>query len=66
MENLVHTMKLRYLWIFKYLSAFEPNKHTQDYRSRKPNYEKFLFEIENKKYIYVREKYLVLKQMIQC
>ena len=41
---------------FNCLHVFTPNKHTQDYHSRKPNEENFLFEIEDKKYIYVREK----------
>ena len=50
---------------FIYLNVFKPNKDTEDYHIRKPNNEKFLFESEYKNYIYVGEKYSVLKQMIK-
>ena len=35
---------------------FKPNEYKEDYGIRKPNIENFLFEIRNKKYIYVGEK----------
>ena len=41
---------------FNYLKMFKPNEHTEDYHVRKPNDKNFLFEVENKKYIYVGEK----------
>ena len=34
---------------FIYLNVFKPNEHTEDYHSRKPKDENFLFEIEDKK-----------------
>ena len=44
------------LMSFDYLHLFRPNEHTEDYHIRKPNNEKFLFKIENKKNIHVGEK----------
>ena len=41
---------------FKYLNVFKLNEHTQDYHSRKPNGENFLFEIEVNNYIYAGDK----------
>ena len=41
---------------FDYLNLFKPNEHLQDHHTRKPNDEIFLFEIEDKKYIFVGEK----------
>ena len=41
---------------FDYLHLFRPNEHKEDYHIRKPNDEKFLFEIEDKKYIHVGGK----------
>ena len=41
---------------FDYLRLFRPNEHTEDYYIRKPKDEKFLFKIEDKKYINVGEK----------
>ena len=41
---------------FSCLNVFEPNEQTKDYNIRKPNDEIFLFEIGDKKYIYVGEK----------
>ena len=41
---------------FDYLHLFRPNEHSEDYRIRKPNDENFLFEIGDKKNIYVGEK----------
>ena len=40
---------------FDYLNVFKPNEHTEDYLIRKPNDENFLFEIGDKKNIYVEE-----------
>ena len=36
-----------------YLNVFEMNKHTQDYHIREPINGNFLFEIEDKKYVFV-------------
>ena len=33
---------------FNCLNLLKPNEHTEDYHIRKPNDEKFLFEIEDK------------------
>ena len=41
---------------FKYLKLFKPNEHKEEYHIRKPIDEKFLFEIEDKNYIYVGDK----------
>ena len=41
---------------FFYMGLFKPNEHTEDNYIRKPNDNNFLFEIEDKKYIYVGEK----------
>ena len=46
---------------FDYLYLFRPNEHTEDYHIRKPNDKKFLFEIGDKKYIYVGEKLLTFE-----
>ena len=48
--------EIEILMSFNYLNLFKPNEHTEDYHTRKPNNENFLFEIEDKKYIYVGEK----------
>ena len=40
---------------FDYLHLCRPNELSEDYQSRKPNDENFLFKIEDKKYIYVGE-----------
>ena len=41
---------------FSCLNVFKLNEHTEDFHLRKPNHEKFLFEIEVEKYINVGEK----------
>ena len=41
---------------FSYLNVLKPNDHTEDYPNRKPNDEMFLFEVEDKKHIFVGEK----------
>ena len=41
---------------FNYLNLLKPIEHTENYHIRKPNDENFLFEIGDKKYIYVGEK----------
>ena len=41
-----------------FLNLFMPNEHTEDYHIRKPNDEKFLFQIEDKKFFYVGDKVL--------
>ena len=43
---------------FNYLNVFKPN---EDYVIRKPNNEKFLFEIGDEKYIYVGEKVITFE-----
>ena len=44
------------LMSFFHLKVFKPIEHIQDYHSRKTDNEYFLFEIEDKIYIYVGEK----------
>ena len=46
---------------FDYLNVFKPNEHTEDYHIRKTIDENFLFEIGDKKYIYVGEKVLTFE-----
>ena len=41
---------------FNYLNLFKPNEHKEDYYIKKPNVEKFPFQIEDKKQIYVGDK----------
>ena len=50
--------ELEILMNFKYLNVFKPNEQAHDYYNRKPNDEIFLFEIGDKKLIYVGEKVL--------
>ena len=38
------------------MNLFKPIEHTEKYQTRKPNDKIFLFETEDKKYIYVGEK----------
>ena len=45
--------EIEILMSFDYLNVFKPNEHTEDYHTRKPNDENFLFEVGDKKYIYV-------------
>ena len=40
---------------FNYMNLFKPKEHTKDYHIRKPNNENFLFQKENKIYLYVGE-----------
>ena len=35
---------------------FKPNEHTEDYHNRKPNDENFLFQLNDKEYVYVGNK----------
>ena len=53
--------EIEILMSFDYLNVFKPNVHTEDYHTRKPNDENFLFEIGDKKYIYVGEKVLTFE-----
>ena len=46
---------------FDYLNVFNQKKHTEDYHVRRPNNEKFLFEIRDKKYIYVGKKVITFE-----
>ena len=46
---------------FTYVNVFKPNEHTEDYHTRKPNDENFLFEIGDKKHFYVGEKVLTFE-----
>ena len=43
------------LMSFKILTLFQPNKHTEDSYNRGPNDRNFLFEIEDRNYVYVGE-----------
>ena len=40
---------------------FTPNEHTEFYSNRGPNDKKILFEIEDRKYVYVGEKFFSLE-----
>ena len=40
------------------MDLFEPNEDTKDYHIRKPNVEDFLFDFEDKKFIYMGENLL--------
>ena len=44
------------LMSFKYLHLSKPNERTEDFYIRKSNDMSFLFEIEDKKYVYVEGK----------
>ena len=46
---------------FDYLNVFKPNEHIEDYRIREPNDEYFLFEIGNKKYVYVGKEVITFE-----
>ena len=46
---------------FNSLNLFELNKDTEDYHKRGPNDKSFLFEIEDKRYIYVGEKLITFE-----
>ena len=47
--------EIEILMSFDYLNLLKPNEHTEDYHIRKPNDENFLFEIEDRRHIYVGE-----------
>ena len=53
--------EIEILMSFNFLNVFKPNEHTEHYHVRKPNDENFLFEIDDKNYIYVEEKVLLKK-----
>ena len=53
--------EIEILMSFDYLHLFRPNEHNEDYHTRKPNDEKFLLEIGDKKYIYVGERVLTFE-----
>ena len=48
--------EIEILMSFDYLNVFKPNQHTEDYHIRKPNDETFVFEIGDRKYIFIWEK----------
>ena len=48
--------EIEILMSFNYLNLFKPNEHTEDYHTRKPNNENFLFEIGDIKNIFTWEK----------
>ena len=48
--------EIEILLSFDYLNVFKPNEYTENYHIRKANDEKFLFEIGDKKNIFVGEK----------
>ena len=50
--------EIEILMSFHYLNVFRPNEHTENYHIRKPKNENFLFEIGEKKYIHVGEKFI--------
>ena len=47
--------EIEILMSFDYMNVLKPNEHTEDYHIRQTNFEKFLFEIGDKKYIFVGE-----------
>ena len=53
--------EIEILMSFDYLKVFIPNEHMEDYHIRQPNDESFLFEIEDKKYIYVGEQVIIFE-----
>ena len=53
--------EIEILMCFNYLNVFKPNEHTEDYHTRKPNHENFLFETEDNKYIYFGEKVITFE-----
>ena len=57
--------EIELLMSFDYLYLFRPNEHREDYHIRKPNDEKFLFNIEDKNIFLWEKMYLVLKQMMK-
>ena len=50
---------------FNFFNLFKPNENTEDYHIRKPNDKNSLFETEDKKYIYVGEIFVILKEMVK-
>ena len=54
--------KIEIIMSFDYLNLFRPNEHSEEYHIRKPNDENFLFEIEDKKYFHVGEKFFYFLQ----
>ena len=48
--------EIEVLMSFKNLDFLKPNEHTEEYHNRKPNEKNFLFEVEDKIFVYVREK----------
>ena len=46
---------------FGHMHLFRPNEHNEDYHTRKPNDENFLFEIGDNMYIYVGERVLTFE-----
>ena len=53
--------EIEILMSFNYVNVFKPNEHTEDYHTRKPNENNFIFEVGDKKYIYVGEKVLTFE-----
>ena len=54
--------EIEILMSFYYMVVFKPNVHAEDYHTRKPNDESFLFEIKN---IFMWEKKYLLLKMIK-
>ena len=50
--------EIKILMTFIFLKLLKPNEHTEDYYIRGPNDKNFLFEIEDKKYVYKGETFL--------
>ena len=44
-----------------FLNLFKPIEHTEHFHIRKPNDENFLFEIGDKKYVYVGEQIITFE-----
>ena len=51
------------------MNLLKPNEHNEDYHIREPDDENFLFQIEDKKYVYVGDKVVTFKtnaEIVKC
>ena len=47
--------EIKSIMIFIYFNLLKPNEHTEDFYNRRPNDKNFLFEVEDKIYVYMGE-----------
>ena len=59
--RVISNEEIKIVMSFDYLNVFKPSDYTEDYHITKPGDEKFLFEIEDKNYIYVGDKVVRFK-----